>query len=307
MNRYIAILLIFVVGCSVNNNYGVVVENDLVAKTDKNYTHGTRFKRISIPENRSNTIRYIAETLPAIRLFDSDPRDLSFIETEIGQEIHTPDNIRIREPILDDNPYAGYLYSKLYRINSSKNTLLETSIETGVIGPLSFADKTQRFVHNDLGLGADPVGWDNQLKNEPIFNFNYRRVRQYNPLSYLYPYSETGVRLGNLYTDFVFTNGIKVGYNIPHLDASNSDIPGVYLFGNSNLQLVARNIFYDGNTFRTSQSVDTIPVVGSVDYGAAVAYRGYNVKFKVTTSSKQYEEQEDELSTYGGLIFGIDW
>ena len=41
------------------------------------------------------------------------------------------------------------------------------------MGPCSGAEQVQRFVHEDLGMGDPPLGWDHQLDNTALLNFNY--------------------------------------------------------------------------------------------------------------------------------------
>jgi hypothetical protein len=301
------LLLGLLAGCSASSNYGLRLENDIVGDSDNNYTHGTYFQHNVDADKASKALRKVAETLPALTIFDTDPTELTRIKTEIGQEIHTPDDLREKELILYDVPYAGYLYGKVARVNATPKFKTESALSIGVVGPAAQADEVQWFVHHDLDMGADPVGWPNQLPNESTINFDYTRSRQWHTAKYLNAVSEIRFRLGTVHTDFRYSNGFRTGYNVPSFDGSHVGKPSVYLFGMFNTDLVGRNMFYDGTLFRDSHSVSTKHFVGSADTGIAAEYNGYSLKFKMTGTSKQYSEQEEDFEVYGGFTFGLDW
>lgn len=304
--RLFLILIIFIAGCSINNNYSLKLENDIVGKSDENYTHGTIIKHNIKYEEASILSKRIAENLPAFRLYDSDPEELTTIETELGQEIHTPSDIEKYELIEDDNPYAGYLYGKISRINSNEFKRLETGISIGIVGRHSFSEDVQKFVHNNLGLGPPPNGWDNQLSDELALNGNYTRTVLTKIYDNLDTITISSLRLGNIHTDLTHEKNIRFGYNLPNL-ISITNLFSCYLFGNAGINLVGRNIFYDGNTFKKSHSVDTIPLVGFIGSGVSAGYNNYNLKFQTQITSKQFEEQSKSYHIFGGLTFGVDW
>ena len=95
----------------------------------------------------------------------------------IGQVIQTPDDLSRHDLIKDDVPYAGALtlQATWYAFNDDEFRGFE--ITAGVAGPLSLAEQTQKRVHKLIG-SPDPKGWDHQLKNEPLINFNYMRKKK---------------------------------------------------------------------------------------------------------------------------------
>jgi hypothetical protein len=306
--KYLSILLsILICSCSTANNFSITAENDVIGDTDKNYTHGTFFTNSIDYEKAYKPIQNTASILPTIRIFDDDPKKLNRIKLQLGQEMHTPGDITVTELLEDDNPYAGYLFTSITRINSERDFRLQSTLSVGLIGKYSFAEHTQKFVHNDLGMGRDPVGWDNQLPHEPTLNFDYSRIKKFYYGNYFDRVSDITFRLGTVHTDIIYTNLFRAGRNLPELDGSHSDRISAYLFLGPRVSLVGRNIFYDGNLFRDSHSVDTKHFVHGVLGGAGLEYKGYSVKLNTVWSSRQYSEQVDCYSLYGGLVFGVDW
>jgi hypothetical protein len=95
----------------------------------------------------------------------------------IGQVIQTPDDLSRRDLIEDDVPYVGALtvQATWYAFNDDK--FLGFQISTGVVGPLSLAEQSQKTVHT-LSGSPSPKGWDNQLDTELVINLNYMREKK---------------------------------------------------------------------------------------------------------------------------------
>jgi hypothetical protein len=100
----------------------------------------------------------------------------------IGQIIITPKDVGIAEPQLDDAPWAGILGGAVSRLAYDNRKMGILQVYAGCMGPCSGAESVQKFVHEDLGLGETPMGWDNQLANQALFNVNYGyRYKVYAP------------------------------------------------------------------------------------------------------------------------------
>ena len=91
----------------------------------------------------------------------------------LTQIIITPHDVSIAEPQPDDAPWAGVLglYGSFYSYNNKRLAALQLYV--GCMGPCSQAEEVQTFIHDDLGFGTPPEGWDNQLVNEVLGNVNY--------------------------------------------------------------------------------------------------------------------------------------
>ncbi len=93
----------------------------------------------------------------------------------IGQEMYTPDNIRVPTIIRNDRPYAGWLYlaSGLITTDPIGARKLTSSVSLGVMGPISRSDSVQSFIHHLFGF-THPAGWNNQIANDIGLNYAVR-------------------------------------------------------------------------------------------------------------------------------------
>ena len=100
----------------------------------------------------------------------------------LSQIIITPEDVSIAAPQPDDAPWAGILGAAVSWTAYDNKKMGSLQLYGGCMGPCSGAEQVQTFVHDDLGFGTPPEGWDNQLVNEALFNVNYEyRYKVYAP------------------------------------------------------------------------------------------------------------------------------
>jgi lipid A 3-O-deacylase len=163
----------------------------------------------------------------------------------------------------------------------------------GIVGPHSYAGEVQEGVHELIGI-AVPNGWDNQLKDEPIVSIFYERTWKllYSGLEGSLSYNASpfiGGALGNAITCGHTGIQVRFGWNLPNDFGVSRIHPGVdskslserrdtqpfsgnsrfglYGFASLNGIAVARNIFFDGNTFTESHSVHKKPFIAEFTSG----------------------------------------
>ena len=91
----------------------------------------------------------------------------------LTQIILTPADVTIETPQPDDVPWAGVLAGTGSWSSNDNRRMAAMQIYIGCMGPCSGAEQVQKFVHEDLGLGTPPEGWDNQLAQRWLWNLNY--------------------------------------------------------------------------------------------------------------------------------------
>ncbi|HYV19823.1 MAG TPA: lipid A deacylase LpxR family protein [Verrucomicrobiae bacterium] len=91
----------------------------------------------------------------------------------LNQIILTPEDITIETPQPDDIPWAGVLDVTVSWSAYDNKKMAALQAFVGCMGPCSGAESVQKFVHEDLGFGQTPEGWDNQLVNQVLGNLNY--------------------------------------------------------------------------------------------------------------------------------------
>jgi hypothetical protein len=196
-------------------------------------------------------------------------------------------------------------------------------IQVGLVGPQSYAQSTQKLIHDLRGFDA-PQGWDNQLSNEPGLNFIYtRKWRLFdtglqNRIGFD-ALAQLGGALGNIYT---YANGgieTRFGWNIPAdfgesqiTPASSANDPvkaeysrltgserfSLYFFATADGRAVLRDIFLDGNTFAHSHSIDKEYLVGNVAFGIGIIVYRFKISIAEVIRSKEFRLQN------GGQKFG---
>ncbi len=303
----------------------VYFENDLFTGTDRNYTNGVKISLISpdladfvesgkLPEW---SLAYISR-LPFIN--DPDPDLKRKVEFSVGQNMYTPADISRSDLIVGDRPYAGWTYCATAFHARSREWMDTIELQLGMIGPNSYADETQKAVH-DLRDLQRPNGWEHQLKNEPGLAAIYERKWQFAPFFSngafaMDAISHLGCSLGNVATYANTGFETRLGWNLPDdfgvsliRPAGNTAFSvrqqqGGYLFAAVNSRAVLRDIFLDGNTFADSHSVGKKPLVADLAGGAALYFQQFKLTWTQVLRTKEFDGQPDNHS-FGSLILSF--
>jgi lipid A 3-O-deacylase len=307
----------------------VLFENDLDGRgTDRHYTHGTRFSCISGALDAEDPLKRFAAGL------EFDVLGLKFLEAAsevrygfaFGQSMFTPEDLSRRDLIVDDRPYAGWLYGtaglvigpegKKEKSSTGFDRLESIELTLGVVGPASQADDTQKFIHTSIDAPY-PHGWHNQLRNEPGIVLSYEHKLRWDAAPAL-PWTgwleadampSAGFALGNIHTYANAGITFRLGSNLasdfgpprirPSIAGSEyyapdaNEIANGYLFLSLGGRAVARNIFLDGNTFSDSHHVDKKVLVGDIQFGLVLSLFG---KARVAVShiirSREFDGQD---------------
>jgi lipid A 3-O-deacylase len=297
--------------------FQVFYENDLFGDTDRYYTNALQMTWLSKDlEQYREDVRLPEWTLPLIRKvpFAHVPESIHNIGLLFGHQIYTPADIDAAALLPDDRPYAGYLYTGI-ALHSKTPTRLDTiEIILGVVGPASLAEQVQNTVHDLRGID-EARGWDNQLDNEPALGFAWQRKWRTHraDLTNILCYdllTHTGVTLGNVKTSADAGAEIRLGYNIPMDFGSDVIRPGagisapvpvfgypappvlgLHWFAGVRGEFVLRDIFLDGNTFKSSHSVDKKNLVAEFSTGIAVSYKMTKLTYRHVFRTEQFHNQ----------------
>jgi hypothetical protein len=224
-----------------------------------------------------------------------------------------------------ERPYAGYMY-----LNGGyhlvKNNISDSyNFQIGFVGPSVKMDKVQKIIHDIIG-SPKPKGWQNQIGDELIIQINYEK-RKYQDLDKLFDYENNivyygGFNLGNASTNCSGGVFYRIGKNI----LKNFGTKRIDYRGYNNLPLkendfkhygfsinlwlegdiVARNIFLDGNSFKDSANVDKEIFVLKGGYGFSWRYKNYGFDYIRTHSSKEFKTQ-NYYHSYGSFIFSYNF
>ena len=76
----------------------------------------------------------------------------------IGQAFSTASDITDPDPPETDQPYAGLLAATTALHACTERSLHNWYLLAGVVGPPSYAEETQKFIHAQTG-SDEPLGW----------------------------------------------------------------------------------------------------------------------------------------------------
>lgn len=313
--------------------FSLYVENDSIAGTDRNYTSGVKIGWSSPDLSSfrdtpaSILFRPVLEGLPVV----NRPEYQKNLLLALGQNIYTPNDTKATALIADDRPYAGWLYAGVGVV--WKNAKVRNSIvfDLGVVGSWSFAQDSQRLVHDIINSGH-PEGWANQLHNEFGFVGTYERTWRWprharrDGLDWeLLPHA--GMALGNVATYANIGGEIRFGLNLPDDFGTSAISPsavtstpvdgamgsggadgafGVHAFARADGRAVAHNIFIDGNTFGDSPSVGHKVLVADLSVGLALNYRNTELAFAIVDRTREFDGQK-ENQVFGTISLNITY
>jgi len=311
-------------------------ENDLFANTDRLYTNGIKLSWVS-PELQwfadlpwmqkrgimQATINEVIGLLP----FGDDASRQRHLAFSMGQKMFTPENIGRRDLIVDDRPYAGWLYGSIAFHSKTYQRLDTFEVQLGLTGDLSFAREAQDLVHSIRKIDK-ANGWDNQIGTELGFALVYDRKQRLLPRYDFYEkwgvdfIAHAGGAAGTVFSDINAGFEFRAGWNLPTdfgtaliRAAGETNAPtdtrdpryerdrrgfSFHLFASTNGRVVFRDIFLDGNTFSASHNVDKKLFVGDFVFGASVIYKKFKLTYAQVLRTKEFDLQNS--SQYFGSI-----
>jgi lipid A 3-O-deacylase len=237
-----------------------------------------------------------------------------------GLDLYTPIDDTATAPIPNDWPYAGWLYGGVFFQRSNKVWMEDARFTFGMTGPSSMAQQAQDLVHDAFGV-AKFAGWDNQLRDEPNFNFAYtRKMRAFAGLIDedwgLDVIPHAGFTLGSANREFVAGCTGRIGINLDEsfgpgslhhvIDLTTNasrrkDDVSFYLFGRFEGRVVEHNMFLEGNNWSYSQGVDINNLVGEGSFGV-VLLLGQSVELMISQTylTQEFKDQttHDSYGTY---------
>jgi hypothetical protein len=297
-------------------SFTVYVDNDSRniggPNEDQGYTNGIRFAYVW-GENKEPS------WMPSIPGFNDAKTNYGI---SLAQQIYTPDDTSRSDLIVDDRPYAGYLYAGLTAAIRTKTQFHQWELDVGIIGPEAMGEKVQNGFHDLIG-NPHAQGWDNQLATEPTLELSYiQKVRFYEVEGdwtgrYFDVIPEGGAEVGNVKIDAHLGAMVRFGLRLPDdfgpssfgsvggdaldIKIGSMEIPWrLYGFMGVRGRAVIRNIFLDGNTFRESHSVTKYPFVGETEIGYALQISHWVYSWRFVTLTPEFEENS-EFDSYASL------
>jgi hypothetical protein len=277
-------------------------ENDLPANSDRYYTNGFSL-------SYARCTGEDAVLWPRVlRLPGLDRPGLLAAGFDFGQIMVTPADTSRAVPDPGDRPYAGLLFVGATWQRLADDHYAALKLITGIVGPASLAEQTQKAVHRAIGV-AQPQGWDHQLRTEPILNAVYERRHRVTAWGDLHGWGGDslmvgGVMLGNVLTQGYAQVQLRAGWRTPHdfgtslirgigaLPPARDAVPwGAHLFAGLGGFAVARNLSLDGNSFRSGPGVGHRPFVPVGETGMVIRGRGWQLVTSWVAWGREFDAQ----------------
>ncbi len=198
------------------------IDNDVLLNEDSNFSNGWSFQYHSAcyasweDTGAPKFVNWVGNHLPSF----GDDESIVLYGQGVGQNMITPGDLTNPNPPPGDLPYAGTLTYTLnwQKFNQRSAQIFQATV--GILGKESLAQQFQEIVHENLGLGESPQGWDSQRDTEPILNLAYAHFYS---LMHIGSYTDgwavqlslaPAAYLGNLSTAVEMGLGIRFGWNM---------------------------------------------------------------------------------------------
>ena len=284
--------------------FSFINDNDLYTSTtrDRYYTTGMFF-----------TYRYLTEN-------DSEKTEKKIYEIQLGHHMYTPYKALVYNINNHDRPFAGYLFGSFGINRAYKNeSLFNTSIQLGVVGPSAFGKELQKIVH-DIYDFEEALGWEYQIKDAVGINFqaDYTKHLIANNSNYFDISWINNAKIGTVYTDI--TTGLYARLSFEPLQKIINSIAFNTSINNENTNFV-RGVesfifvkpfityaFYDA-TIEGSILTDNNPVtkeLTNIRFGYEIGYKftvnRFNFGYVINFQTKKSEGLKySKGNTYGAI------
>lgn len=290
------------------------MENDVVGKTDRNYTNGVQLRYIAPKNKLPDWMDWLrANYLPR-------PDTDWYLGTAIGHSIFTPRNTELKVPPANQRPYSGFLYGSVSMAMQGERVLDRIVLDVGVVGPAAYGEFVQNEFHKLIG-SDEAQGWDAQLDDRPgvrlTLDRTWRASHQFD-----LPILDLGIdatphfalTVGNLETyaaagtSFRFGSGLAADYGPPRvrpgLGGTGAFDPsaafGWYAFIGIEGRYVFNDLFVEGKPFRDQPSLKLIHPVADLQAGMAFQIGNTEISYTHVFRSPQFHGQ-DSWSIFGSL------
>src|SRR5882672_6650229 len=144
------------------NYFRINYENDYFSGTDIYYTQGINLEYVSPA---------VGKLWSSKLLVHSASRENKF-GIALEHEGFTPTSISHPEILYGDRPFAACLFLKIFSMvnDAGRRERISSALSAGVIGPAAGGKEMQEAIHRWLN-DKQPQGWQNQIRNDLILNY----------------------------------------------------------------------------------------------------------------------------------------
>lgn len=305
-------------------SFTVYIENDTRRlggpNSDEGYTSGIRFSYIYAEDKVPQWIPTLTDW--SLALQEEFKKSTTNFGISLAQQMYTPKDTDERQLILNDRPYASWLYLGFTANFKTPTHSHSLELDIGVVGPEALGENAQNGFHRLIDV-PESQGWDHQLATEPTLQLSYTQKLRFLQLTNssgryfdFIPYF--GASFGNVmigtHAGLTARLGVDLpdDFGAPRLSSAN----GEAIVNNTSLKShshwwaygfagikgngILRNIFLDGNTFRDSHRVKKYPFTVETEFGYALQITNWSLSWRFITVSPEFE-QRNNFNSYASI------
>ncbi|MDJ0645340.1 MAG: DUF2219 family protein [Flavobacteriaceae bacterium] len=288
----------FLYAQSYNEQFEFRIDNDQFIAQDRYYTSGLfiTYKRI-----------------PKANFLFSKKKDRKIqYEINVGQQIYTPQKIKLDSVGEFDRPYAGWLHAKFKLGRISEKSGFFIGVEAGVTGEPSQARRFQNWVHRAFSVGKQAT-WVEQIAHRWLYNveanyfLNLLSGSSYSFLLENYAvvgrkdiFIENGI---NLYLGRF--QGLKNSSRLGAVDSKNdNELMGLFSF---KYRFVEHNALIEGSISEEDLLFTTSAVKHIFKWQFGFVYRHQRNTLKFIYSLNSKETNTSSFHGYGSIVYGLNF
>lgn len=219
--------------------FNISIDNDYFnyrgKGTDRYYTSGTFLSYLYERPHKSKQHLFSKALQQPVRRFNV---------ISLSQMLNTPHDIRETGILPNDYPYAGVLFLSMGNLQLSEKSSTAHNISIGSMGPNALGDQTQTTVHRLIRYTL-PQGWDNQINNEWLLQFNMKhRQLLFQEQDFLKVWGYDELNAGTIFNNVTAGINVQLGWVNHGLATPLSQGKKSSFFLFTNLQATA--VLYNG-------------------------------------------------------------
>ena len=278
-------------------------DNDYFVTQDQNYTQGFNFERVA-PFFKDS---------PMNHLFPNPKEKATKYGVSLEHLMYTPENIGIPDIQPEARPFSASIMFNSFMVatDTIKHNRITSNLSIGIIGPAAFGEEMQVSFHKATD-NLVPEGWDNQIQNDLILNYDIQYEKQifrYNDLIALN--GTAAARLGTLFTDISGGINTSVGIiNAPFSHVSKEKKFQLYLYSEAIVNASVYDATLQGGlsnrrNVHTLSSGQIQPFTAEINYGAVLQTKHIYAEFTRSQMTRQIEKGTP--LKWGGIRLGVRW
>lgn len=279
-------------------------DNDFFSAKDKYYTQGINAELVTPWLSR----------FPVSKLLVNPKFDVTRYGLALQHNGYTPSSIGSDAILYGDRPFAAALMMESFLIatDTVKKQRFTAKLTAGVVGPAAGGKQMQTEIHRALN-NVMPHGWDNQVSNDLILNYQVGYERQLVAYRNIFSLSaDAQARVGTLSDKATLGATMIIGYFDSPFGGKNATANNfrIYAYDRPAVNAVAYDATLQGGMFNNSSpyviaSGDVSRITLQNRYGFVIAYRRIFLEYFQSVITKEFSKGDTHV--WGGvqLSFGL--